>query len=171
MNIREELLTAKSQSKSLADEVALFACISETTFKELTDCFISKDLVLAQRAAYCLSKAGKMRRDLIQPYYETLVAMLKRTDVHESVVRCSVSLLQDADLPQNLHGEVMDTCFNFIQDRKAPIAVKAFSLTILHNLSKIYPDIKNELHIIIQENMEYETAAFRSRGMKIIGNM
>lgn len=171
MDIREELLTAKSQSKNLADEIAQFACTSETAFRELMDCFVSEDYKLAQRAAYCVSKAGKMRQDLIQPYYETLVSLLKRTDVHESVVRSCVSVLQEADLPESLHGEVMDTCFNFIQDRKAPIAVKAFSLTILHNLSKIYPDIKNELRIIIEENMEYETPAFRSRGMKIIGNM
>jgi hypothetical protein len=171
MDIRDELLTARSQSKKLANEIAQYACTSKTAFEEMMNCLFSQDYKLAQRAAYCVSKAAKLRRDLIQPYYETLVDLLKRTDIHVSVVRCCVSILQESDLPEPLHGEVMDTCFNFIQDRKAPIAVKAFSLTILHNLSKIYPEIKNELRMIIEESMEYETPAFKSRGMKIIRNM
>ncbi|MEI9912474.1 MAG: hypothetical protein WDO71_24170 [Bacteroidota bacterium] len=45
---------------------------------------------------------------------------------------------------------------------------KAFSLTILQNLSRLYPEIRNEIKVIIEERWEHETAAFRSRAKKIL---
>ena len=54
--------------------------------------------------------------------------------------------------------------------RKAfyPVAIKAFSLTTLFNLSKFYPEVENELKLIIENNWDNETAAFKSRGKKIL---
>jgi len=49
-----------------------------------------------------------------------------------------------------------------------PVVIKAFSLTTLYNLSKFYPEIKNELKLIIQERWDHETAAFKSRGRHIL---
>ncbi len=168
MNIREELLSDKMQSREVALGVADFACASEENFRMLMDCFVSIDYTLAKRAAWSVRWAAQNRADLILPNIHLLVNQLKRKDVHDAVIRNSVSILEKTMIPEEFHGEVMDACFSFIQDRKAPIAVKAFSLTILFNLSRIYPEIKNELRIIIEENLEFETAAFVSRGKKIL---
>jgi hypothetical protein len=65
----------------------------------------------------------------------------------------------------------MDTCFRYIASPDETVAVKAFSLTILHNLSHQYPEIKNELKLVIEERWNYETAAFRSRAKKILKNI
>jgi hypothetical protein len=48
------------------------------------------------------------------------------------------------------------------------IAVKAFSLTILENLCKTYPEILPEIKTIIEARWEEETPAFRSRAGKIL---
>jgi hypothetical protein len=76
--------------------------------------------------------------------------------------------LELIDLPELYHGEIMNTCFDFIQDPATPAAIKAFSLTILDRLSVTYPAIKPELRLIIEERWDTETAAFRSRGRKIL---
>jgi hypothetical protein len=49
--------------------------------------------------------------------------------------------------------------------------VKAFSLSILSNLSADYPEIRGELKIIIEEQWEHATPAFRSRAKKILKSM
>ena len=49
-----------------------------------------------------------------------------------------------------------------------PAAIKAFLLTTLFNLSKYYPEIKGELKLIIKNNWNHESAAFKSRGRKIL---
>jgi hypothetical protein len=54
---------------------------------------------------------------------------------------------------------------------RAPIAVKAFSLTILSHLAADYPDIRGELKLIIEEQWEHSTAAFRSRAKKVLKQM
>ena len=62
----------------------------------------------------------------------------------------------------------MSTCFEFIQSPETPIAIKAFSLSILANLSSLYPDILGELKLIIEEQWEQATPAFRSRAKRIL---
>lgn len=101
-------------------------------------------------------------------YLKDIVAQLQRTDVHPAVVRNSVRVLQSIDIPVELHGEVMNACFGFIEVPATLVAIKAFALTTLYNLSRHYPDIQHELQIIIEERMDKETAAFASRGKKIL---
>jgi hypothetical protein len=80
-----------------------------------------------------------------------------------------VRLLQFTEIPKRYQGRVMNTCFGFIEDPGEAIAVKAFSLTVLENLSRAYPGILPEIKTIIEARWEQETPAFRSRARKILG--
>lgn len=62
----------------------------------------------------------------------------------------------------------MNICMDYIASNDEPVAVKAFSLSILQNLSKQYPEIKNEVKLIIEERWPHETAAFHSRAEKFL---
>ena len=84
------------------------------------------------------------------------------------MVRNAVRVLQELTIPQKFQGEVMDACFHFLEEPETPVAIKAFSLTTLFNLSTLYPEIKPELALIIEERGPHETAAFRSRARKIL---
>jgi hypothetical protein len=77
---------------------------------------------------------------------------MNRTDVHDAVIRKSVRALQEIEIPESLHGDVMNACFGFIEKPSVPIATKAFSLTTLFNLSNYYPEIKGELKLVIENN-------------------
>ncbi|MCE7064484.1 hypothetical protein [Dyadobacter sp. CY326] len=171
MNIRNALMNDPMQSKRRAMEVAAYACLDSAHFQQLINCFLSNDYRLAQRAALSVSIAARQRPDMIVPHINTLVDMLPRTDVHDAVIRNSVRILQEIEIPAELHGKVMDICFAFIQNREIPVAIRVFSLTILDNFSKIYPEIRNELGIIIEEAMEFEKPAFRARGKKILARI
>ncbi|TDE16597.1 hypothetical protein [Dyadobacter psychrotolerans] len=171
MNIREELLRDQIHFKEQALRISEFAVSTESNFKELINCFLSDEVRLAQRAAWSVSWAARKKPEMIQPYVHSLVNQLGRKDVHDAVIRNSLRILEDIDIPEEFHGKVMSTCFDYIQTRETPVAVKAFSLHILYIFSKIYPEIRNELKLIIQENIEYETAAFKSRGKKILAKI
>lgn len=171
MNIKEALLEDKIQSRAKALQVAEYACSSAKHFKELVQCFLTNEYRLAQRAAWSVSWAAKRKPEMVQPYIKDLVEQLERADVHAAVIRNSVRVLEITDIPEALHGDVMNACFNFIEKPSTPVAIKAFSLTTLYNLSKIYPDIKQELKLIIEERWNEETPAFKSRGKKILQMM
>jgi hypothetical protein len=168
MNIREELLKEKNHSKIQALKISAYACSSPKYFKELMQCFLSNEYRLAQRAAWSVSWSAKKNPELINPYIKDLVAQLSRSDVHDAVIRNSVRILQQIQIPETFHGELMNACFSFIESHTTPVAIKAFSLTALFNLSASYPEIKNELKLLIEERSSHETAAFKSRAKKIL---
>lgn len=168
MTLREELLKEKIYFKVHALWVTEYACASPKRFKELMDCFLSDEYRVAQRAAWSVSWAARSKPALIKPYIKDLVGQLERTGVHNAVIRNSVRILEYIDIPEEYHGNAMKACFSFIEKPSTPAAIKAFSLTTLHNLSKHYPEIKPELKLIIEERMGTETPAFKSRGKKIL---
>jgi hypothetical protein len=97
-----------------------------------------------------------------------LLKNLKRPGMHDAVKRNTVRLLQEISIPEKYQGEIMSLCFDYISSPTEKIAVKAFSLTVLQNLSKTYPEIKQELKAVIEDRWDYETAAFHSRAKKIL---
>ena len=166
MNLQAAILAEHSKEHAL--EIAHYACASKKHFKELMQCFMSNDYRLAQRAAWSVSWAAKQQPAMVMPYIKDLVAVLTKPGVHDAVVRNSVRVLESIPIPEAFHGEVMNACFNFIESPTTPIAIKAFSLTTLFNLSKVYPEIKPELKLIIEERWDQEGPAFKSRGRKIL---
>ena len=166
MILREEIL--KEHSKTHALTIANYACESKESFKELMQCFLDDEYRLAQRAAWSVSWAAKEKPDMIYPHIKDLVSVLQKKNVHDAVIRNSVRVLQEIEIPEKYHGEVMNACFEFLEKPSTPVAIKAFSLTTLFNLSKDYPEIKPELKLIINDRLDYETAAFKSRAKKIL---
>jgi hypothetical protein len=45
----------------------------------------------------------------------------------------------------------MDVCFRYFSSPTEAIAIKAFSIAVLQKLAKLYPEIINEIKLIIQE--------------------
>ncbi len=166
MNIREEIL--KEHNKPHALKIATYACTSKKNFKELMKCYMSDEYRIAQRAAWSVSWAARKNPEMIMPYIKDIVAQMQRKDVHNSVIRNAVRILEDIEIPKAFHGQVMNACFGFIEEPSTAVAIKAFSLTTLFNLSKKYPEIGTELKLVIEERWDTETAAFRSRGKKIL---
>ncbi|TAJ60871.1 MAG: hypothetical protein EPO58_04745 [Chitinophagaceae bacterium] len=166
MNIREELLQEHSRSQAL--RIAAYANLSKAHFKELMQCFLSKEYRVAQRAAWSVSWAALQKPEMIQPYLKDLIDCLQKKDSHPALIRNAVRILEKIEIPEKFHGEVMNACFGFIETPSTPAAIKAFSLTTLFNLSKTYPEIKGELKLIIEERWDTETPAFKSRGRKIL---
>lgn len=169
MIIRDELVL--EHSKTQAMKIASYACLSKKNFKELMQCFLDVDNRIAQRAAWSVSWAARKKPEMITPFIKILVAQLNRKDVHPAIIRNAVRILEAVDIPKDLHGEVMNACFHFIEEPATPVAIKAFSLTTLFNLSKYYPEIQHEIKLIIEERWDTETAAFKSRGRKILAQI
>ena len=166
MNIEDALL--KEHSKAQCDKIVKYIGNNKERFAELMKLFFKGEYRVTQRAAWPMSYCVRKHPQLINPYFKRLLDNLEKPGLHDAILRNTVRLLQDADIPETHHGRVMTICFNFIQSNDTAVAIKAFSLSILHNLSKKYPEILPVLKTIIEERWEHETAAFRSRAKKIV---
>lgn len=165
-----KLLRAE-HSKKQTDRIVGYIGADKDRFKALVDLFFKGEYRITQRAAWPLSYCVRNHPRLIEPYYKQLLDNLEKKDIHVAVVRNTVRLLQDVSIPKRWHGRVMNICFDFVADMQTPIAVKAFALTILSNLSEDYPEIKGELKVLIEEQWQQATPAFRSRAKKVLISM
>ncbi len=166
MNLRDTILA--EHSKAQTNKIIKRVGSDQKRFDELFGLFLNDEYRVVQRAAWPMSYCVINHPELIKKHFSKLVKNLHKPGLHDAVKRNTVRLLQEITIPAKLHGEVMNICFGYITDPKEKVAVKAFSLTILQNLSRLYPEIRNEIKVIIEERWEHETAAFRSRAKKIL---
>jgi hypothetical protein len=114
--------------------------------------------------SYCIRHYPHLAR----PYLKKFIDQLSDKKAHPAAKRNIVRLFQIIEIAKRLHGRLMEIYFQFINAPEEPIAVKAFSLRILENLSAIYPEILPELKTIIDARWAFESAAFRNRARKIL---
>lgn len=165
-DLRQTILA--EHSKSQTDKIVAWIGNSQARFDKLFDLFLNDEYRVVQRAAWPLSYSVIRNPSFIEPHFQKLVRNLSRPGLHDAVKRNTLRLLQEIEIPARYHGELMTLCFDYIASISEKPAIKAFSLTILYHLSTRYPEIRSELKTIIEERWDFETAAFRSRGRKIL---
>lgn len=166
MNLRETILA--EHSKATCNKIVKWIGHSQKRFDELFYLFLNSEYRINQRAAWPLSYCVIDHPEFISRHFSKLVKNLHKPGIHDSIKRNTMRLLQHVEIPKRFHGEIMDLCFQYISSTREAVAVKAFSLSILQNLSAFYPDIKNEIKMVIEERWPHETAAFRTRAKKFL---
>lgn len=166
MIFAEELL--KSRSKEHRDKIIDYAGEDPGHFAELLDImFHGEEPKLREYAAWAISHIGYNHPHLTIPHCAELIEVLKKK-AHPAIHRGAVRVLQKVDLPEDLKGKAFDVCFDILCDMKRPIAVRVFSMTVVHNIAKEEPELMEELKIVLQELYEFGSTGFKARARKII---
>lgn len=167
MDLRHEILQEHSRVQTL--KIAGWIGSDKMRLAQLMEMFLNGECRVVQRAAWVVRMVYDKHPENVLPYLEQLINKMNEPGVHVAVKRNVVGILQDVAIPESLHGEVMNTCFDLLADPKETIAVRCNSMTVLDNLSRTYPEIRQELVAIIQDQLEQETTAgFRARARKIL---
>jgi hypothetical protein len=166
VNIEDEL--RKGHTKAQCDWIVKYIGDREDRFGELMQLFFSGEYRISQRAAWPMSYCVRNHPMLVKPWFKKMMDLLESENAQPAAKRNIVRLIQYTKIPKRYQGRLMNTCFGFIEDPEEAIAVKAFSLTVLENLSSAYPEIVPEIKTIIEARWEQETPAFRSRARKIL---
>ena len=164
--LREEIL--KEHSLAQCKKIVQWVGSDQKHFDELFNLFLNDEYRVTQRAGWPLSKCVEQHPGFIKKNFGKLITNLQRSHLHDAIKRNTIRLLQHVDIPKKYQGQVMNTCFSYVETPKEAVAIKAFSLTVLGKLAKNYPEILPELKLLIEERWDYETAAFRSRAKKIL---
>ena len=162
--LRDEILKEHSKAQTL--KIIDFIGTDKQKFDALMQLFLYDEYRVSQRAAWPVSLIIEKHPELAKKYLPKMLDNLKNP-VHDAVRRNTVRILYHIDIPEKLHAQVLDICFAFVQKRETSVAVKSFSIDILDKLSKQYPEIKNEIKILIDDQLPTATAAFKSRAKKI----
>jgi hypothetical protein len=107
---------------------------------------------------------------LIQQYLPEIIETLNKIE-NESALRSFLRILSQSDMNQfdsRHHGLLADFCFDMLKSGTSAIAVKAYSMEILYNLTVIYIELANELSTSIRLLMDDGSAGITSRGNAIL---
>jgi hypothetical protein len=119
------------------------------------------------RATWLMDKVYDVDPNLVRPYIPKMIALIPELE-DESKQRQYLKLISCELLPQDISGEFISRCFDLLINATTAVAVKVHAMQILYNFSFIEPDIKNELALILEEQMEHGTAGFCSRARKLL---
>lgn len=165
MSMREELL--KEFSKSHTVHLAKKIGADQAAFDEMVELMLHDEIKVTQRAAWVVSHCFDDYPWLIEKHLETLIDNLANTST-DTVKRNTVRILQFVDIPDDLLGITADTCFSLLNSSKESIAVRAHCMTILFNVVKKYPEMKEELKVSIEDQLPFASAGIKNRGLKIL---
>ena len=87
-------------------------------------------------AAWPVSYCVDEHPQLISKHWKELMKNFKKPNLHDAVKRNSIRFMQEIELPEMYHGEIMGMCFTYLESPKESLAVKIFSMTVLGNLAK-----------------------------------
>ena len=171
-NLREEILN--EHSKVQCDKIVKWVGTDQKRIDELFHLFLHDEYRVTQRAAWPLSYSVSAHPDFIKKRLGELIKNLHKPGIHDAIKRNTIRILQEIEIPERHQGEVMNICFEYVQSPTEAVAVKAFSLTVLGNLAKLYPEILPEIKLLIEEQLPHQTAAFKSRAkyfLKAVGTV
>jgi hypothetical protein len=134
----------------------------------LIELFLEDEYRITQRIAWVIRFIYLKNPELLRPYFEQLVGLLRKPNLHNAVKRNILGLFEDIEIPNHLYDELVDLCFTFLADPQEAIVVRIFSMTILEKICKDIPELKNELKLIIEDHIEHGSAGFKHRGKKIL---
>jgi hypothetical protein len=161
----------KKYTKAQVTKLVNYVGDNPTRFKVLVEVFFAGPYRITQRSAWPLNKCVELHPELVKPHLKRMLLYLRKREIPIAVKRNILRLLQFIATPKSLQGLTADICFDFLQDRKEPVAVRVFAMTVLTNLVKRVPELKNELIPLIEDQMPYGSPGFRSRGRRALKEM
>jgi len=165
MKLREEIL--KEHSKAQCNKIVKWVGSSQRRFDELFELFQNDEYRVVQRAAWPVSYCVSAHPKFIAKHWSSVIKNLGKPNLHDAVKRNTMRFLEDIDIPEEYHGDILNICFTYLESPSEPLAVKAFSMTVLGNLAKFYPEIIPELKLIIEDQIPHQTVGFRTRARKV----
>jgi hypothetical protein len=140
---------------------------SPEKFNTLLDLALHDKDPVAWRSAWILDGSDEQHPGLASG---SLSRMIHRLPEIESTgtLRSLLRLLCRYPIDEADQGILIDLCFGYLVSELFPVAVKVHAMQIIYNHVLIYPELKEELVAVIQDQVVNNSVGFKSRGMRII---
>lgn len=165
MKLREAILKEHSKKNTLL--IVKYIGDDKNKFAELMHLLFNNEDIIAQRAAWIVSYCAERHPHLVTPYLKQVIEVLGK-EVHNAVKRNMLRILQNLPIPGKYFAKLVNHGFHLLVSANEPVAVKAFSMTVLCNICKYEPHLANELKLIIEDQLPFAGNGFKSRGKKIL---
>lgn len=162
-------------SKEQCSRICQYIGADAERFGELMHCYLQNDYRLNQRAAWVVTKVVEKYPFLLENYFGEILEKLNgETAYHQAVKRNVIRLFSMIPIPKKWEGEIYDLCFRTLENNQEPIATKVFSMETCYQISRHYPELRNEVKWAIEENLLKfgdQSPGIQNRGQKLLKKM
>jgi hypothetical protein len=125
---------------------------------------------VAWRASWILDGSDEQEPGLAASYISKIVRALPALESKGSL-RSLLRMLCRYDIPEEEQGLLIDLSFSYLVSELYPLAVKVHAMQIIYNHVLLYPELKDELVTVLEDQMENNTVGFLARGRRLIKQM
>lgn len=143
---------------------------SESHFTALLQLALCEKDPLAWRASWVLDGSDERKHGLARKHIPQIVQALPQLESKGSL-RSLLRMLTRYNIPEDEQGLLIDLCFTYLVSEQFPVAVKAHAMLIIYNHVLLYPELKNELIAVIEDQEDNNSVGFKSRGRNLIKQM
>lgn len=159
-----------TQSKTKVLKAIAYIDNSAPKFKQFMAEFMKADLRGSQNLAWIIGSIADQNPKLIVPHYLELLQKLENP-CHAAVKRNILRAMSKNPVAKKDAGRLAYLCFAWLDDPKEPIAVRVFSMIILHEICVLEPDLSQELIPILEYHIPHSKPGFQNRARKIIRSL
>ena len=143
---------------------------SESNFNTLLQLALNEKEPVAWRASWILDGSDEKKPGLARNYIPKIVRALPGLE-SRGTLRSLLRLLARHDIPEEEQGLLIDLCFSYLVSELYPVAVKAHAMQIIYLHVLLYPELKDELVAVIEDQVANNSVGFKSRGRRLIKQM
>jgi hypothetical protein len=158
---------SREYSLKQVKKIALNIGNNQMLFSDLVDSFFAKNYRTNQRSAAIMAEVLQTFPELLEPHIWRFTNLLSGTQ-ENTFKRNILRVLQYVEVPEIYWVALLEKCFEFLTSPKEAVAIKVFSMQLIFNICKKEPDLKNELRVLIEDQLPLSSAGFKSRGRKIL---
>jgi len=166
MDIGEVLM--KEHSRAQRDVIVDYIGNSKSRYKALWQIIKNGDPPLPQRGAWALDETTLRYPELFDDILDEAVAFLPGKN-HDAVHRAITKILGlRNNIPEKHQGILFSLAIDWMLSPAKPVAVKVHCMSIACTIALPIPELREELALVIKDQMELNTVGFSSRGNKIL---
>lgn len=158
MDIREKIL----EIRTAFDKTAFVDYFNNRPkeFDELMQCIFNlEEYPIKEYASWILIHVSQSGKIELQNYYPQLVDVLFRTD-DQTVLRNVSRSLHQFQVTDYRESEFVDLLISFIQNYENKVALQVYSMYLLAQFIKKYPELKEEIAQIIALHRNGKTSSY-----------
>jgi len=158
-------LLVKGLGKKATTELALRAN-SDTAFYELLLASIKTgEQTPAMKASWIIGTAARLDAAPAQAHAGALFKLLKAASIG-GVQRELLKTLEVVRFGDDIEGEFVDYCFQLIRKPGIDVGIRYYCLRILQKRSRKYPELKDELCLILEEIQDWHNEVWKRHTFK-----
>lgn len=161
-------LLAKKASRANSFEVVLLVGNSLKKYQELVSIIQENTSPFSEKAAWAMNHCFENGTGFFDDYFKEFTEILSDKNYSDSIKRNVIKVFQFKEIPEEHQGSVINSCFELVIKKDTAIAVKAFSLGVLENMVKLYPELTNELVACIEDLLPNASSGLKNRGQHIL---